>query len=66
METRIRSFAKAVTWRITGTLDTFLISWFVTGSPVFAVTIAASEVFTKIFLYWLHERGWNKIHWGIK
>ncbi len=26
--------------------------------------IAATEVITKILLYWLHERVWNRIKWG--
>jgi uncharacterized membrane protein len=60
MESSARSLAKAVTWRITGTLDTFLISWFVTGTPKIAAGIAATELLTKIFLYWAHERIWNR------
>ena len=49
---------KALSWRILGTLDTFLVTWFITGQPVLALTISAVEFFTKITLYWLHERAW--------
>ena len=59
-----RSLAKAISWRITGTLDTFLISWLITGELVLATGIAATEVVTKIALYWLHERAWNRVAWG--
>jgi uncharacterized membrane protein len=59
-----RSLAKAVTWRITGTADTFLISWLITGEPLLAGGIALTEVITKVFLYWAHERVWNRINWG--
>ena len=59
-----RSLLKAVTWRITGSLDTFIISWLVTGHAVMAATISAIEVFTKIFLYYGHERIWGHIRWG--
>lgn len=59
-----RSIAKAVSWRITGTLDTFVISWIITGSLSLAGGIAVTEVVTKIILYWLHERVWNRINWG--
>ena len=62
--TKSRSFAKALTWRTTGTLDTFLISWFITKKPIIAGAIASTEVLTKIFLYYFHERIWNKISWG--
>lgn len=65
-ETRFRSLAKAVTWRITGTVDTFVISWIITGQLVLASGIAFTEVMTKIFLFWAHERVWNKVKWGKK
>ena len=65
-ETSVRSLAKAISWRITGTLDTFLISWLVTGEILIASTIAFTEVITKIILFWAHERVWNRISWGRK
>ena len=63
-ESHRRSLAKAISWRVVGTLDTFLISWLVTGEPIVAAAISAIEVFTKIALFYLHERGWSKIRWG--
>jgi uncharacterized membrane protein len=63
-DTAIRSLAKAVSWRITGTIDTFIISWLITGQPLLASGIALTEIMTKIGLFWLHERAWTKIHWG--
>ena len=56
-----RSIAKTATWRITATLDTMLLAWFFTGSPAAAVTIGSLEILTKLVLYYLHERFWNKI-----
>lgn len=64
--TKSRSFIKAVTWRIVGTADTFFISYFITKKPFIAASIASMEVLTKTFLYYLHERGWNKVQWGRK
>jgi uncharacterized membrane protein len=61
-----RSFAKALTWRTTGTIDTFLVSWLITKQPFIAASIASVEVLTKIVLYYFHERVWNKIKWGRK
>jgi uncharacterized membrane protein len=52
------SFGKAVSWRIFGTLDTIFISFLITGKWSFAISIGGVEVFTKIFLYYLHERAW--------
>lgn len=62
--TRRRSAAKAITWRITGTLDTFLIAWLITKEPFVAGSIATLEVLTKTILYYFHERWWNKVSWG--
>lgn len=59
-----RSFAKAVSWRVTGTLDTMLISFLVTGKLKLAISIGFIEVFTKIALFYLHERLWNKLPFG--
>jgi uncharacterized membrane protein len=49
-EAHARSFAKAVSWRITGTLDTFIIGFIVTGKATIAGSIAAIELMTKIGL----------------
>jgi len=64
--TKSRSAAKAITWRITGTADTFLISLLITKKPIVAASIASLEVITKTFLYYFHERIWNRINWGRK
>ena len=63
-DTSIRSLIKAISWRITGTVDTFIISWIITGEILLASSIAFTEILTKIFLFWLHERVWNRISWG--
>ena len=63
-DTAVRSLAKAVSWRITGTIDTFLISWLITGQALIASGIALTEILTKVFLFWMHERVWNRIKWG--
>jgi uncharacterized membrane protein len=63
-DTAGRSLAKAISWRVTGTLDTFIISWIITGQIALAGGIALTEVITKVVLYWLHERVWNRVEWG--
>jgi len=63
-EKQYRSLTKAITWRVTGTLDTFIVSLLLTGEPKIAMSIASVEFFTKIILYYFHERVWNKISWG--
>ena len=63
-ETKRRSVVKAITWRTLGTLDTIVISYFLTGEIKTAISIGGIEVFTKMFLYFFHERIWNMIKWG--
>jgi uncharacterized membrane protein len=60
----IKSILKAISWRIVGTMDTILISYLLTGKINVALSIGSVEVFSKMFLYYLHERAWNAIHWG--
>jgi len=64
--TKQRSALKAISWRVIGTIDTFVISLLITNKPITAASIAGIEVLTKTFLYYFHERGWNKIKWGRK
>ncbi|WP_281543331.1 DUF2061 domain-containing protein [Maribacter aestuarii] len=63
-ERPIRSVAKAISWRVIGTLDTLLISYLFTGKVALAASIASIDFVTKMFLYFFHERLWNKINWG--
>lgn len=60
----IRSFIKAITWRVSATLDTFLLSFLITGRLDWASSIAIFEILTKSILYYFHERFWNKTKWG--
>jgi uncharacterized membrane protein len=62
---RVIAATKAVTWRIVGTLDTWVISFLVTGQATLAFSIASIEVFTKMVLYYFHERGWEAVKRGI-
>lgn len=59
-----RSLVKAVSWRVTGTLDTILIAWLITGQVKWALSIGFVELFTKIALYYVHERVWNRLSFG--
>jgi uncharacterized membrane protein len=60
-----RSIAKALSWRALGSIDTFVLSWIVTGNFVWAGSIASFEVITKMILYYIHERTWSHVKWGI-
>ncbi|MGH2648135.1 MAG: DUF2061 domain-containing protein [Ginsengibacter sp.] len=57
-----RHIAKAITWRIVGTIDTIILSWIITGNPMLGMQIGAVEFFSKILLYYAHERVWFKVN----
>lgn len=59
-----RSFTKGVSWRAVGTMDTIFISYLITGSTVNALKIGGLEIFSKIGLFYLHERIWARVKWG--
>jgi uncharacterized membrane protein len=63
-ERHSRSLVKGVSWRIVGTLDTFLWSLLVTHRPVDAGAIAGLETMTKVALFYAHERVWHLIDWN--
>ena len=60
-----RSIAKGISWRAVGALDTFLISLIITGRLLVSGSIGGTELITKVGLYYLHERLWTHIRWGL-
>ena len=65
MHSRKRSLVKTVTWRVVAAFDTFALSYIVTGSFAWAGSIVGLEAFTKMILYYTHERAWGHVSWGI-
>lgn len=57
-----RSVAKAITWRIIGTIDTTILTWIVTGNPLAGLKVGFLETVFKLLLYYFHERAWYHYH----
>lgn len=53
-----RHLAKTISWRTIGTLDTVLISYFITGEISYGIKIGTLEIASKMLLYYFHERLW--------
>jgi len=66
IETNKRSLIKGVSWRLMATTTTIIIVYLFFGQLDLAIMAGALETVAKIFLYYLHERGWNKIDYGKK
>ena len=58
--TRKRHLAKALSWRVVGTLDTIMLGWLISGDPAIGIKIGIAETLTKVFLFYGHERAWYK------
>lgn len=55
-----RHIAKTITWRVLGTIDTIVLAGLISGSWEVGLTIGGVEMFTKMVLYYIHERAWYK------
>ncbi|MCH7402511.1 DUF2061 domain-containing protein [Belliella kenyensis] len=60
-DSNFKSIVKSISWRLVGTIDTIVISYFITGQLKMAVSIGSIEVMSKIILYYFHERVWEKL-----
>lgn len=64
MDTRKRSIAKTFTFRIIATITTMVLVLVFTGNFALAGVIGVLDLVSKLIIYYLHERVWNKISWG--
>jgi uncharacterized membrane protein len=63
-ERKSRSFAKAISWRIVAFIVLGTISFLFTGSWEETAAITIVYTILQIFVYFLHERLWDRIQWG--
>jgi uncharacterized membrane protein len=64
LETRKRSVAKSISWRIFAGFITAGVVLAMTGKGDFAAKIGVIDTTVKLVIYFLHERVWNKINYG--
>lgn len=62
--TKVRSITKSFSYRIFGTLSSFAVAYVLTGKADLSALIAFWETVIKIYIYYMHERVWNKVRWG--
>lgn len=63
-ESRLRSLVKSVIYRVISIIGTGLLTWFITKDFKETVSITVAIQIFLLFLYYFHERIWNKIHRG--
>ena len=64
MESTKRSIAKSISWRLLATVITASIAWGITKQWELAATIGLADTTVKFFIYFAHERTWNRIDFG--
>ncbi|MFC1480177.1 DUF2061 domain-containing protein [Candidatus Omnitrophota bacterium] len=64
MDTRTRSLAKSITWRMISIVVLVTVAYFITGD--IKKTTGITVIFQVILaaLYYFHERAWAKVYWG--
>jgi uncharacterized membrane protein len=63
-DSAVRSLIKTISWRITGSSATFLITYLISGNFVMASSVAVAQMIANTILYYVHERIWNRVSWG--
>ena len=64
-ESNKRHVFKTFSWRFIGTIDTIILSWVISGNPFTGLKIGGAEVGTKMILYYLHEKLWYRVNFGL-
>ena len=61
---KMRSFFKALTWRIVASTITLISAILITSNLDWTLSIVIYEFINGILIYYVHERIWNKVNWG--
>ena len=64
VEGQPRTVSKILTWRVLITASIFVIPFIITGSFGSAALFAGIATLVNMFIFWAHERIWNRVTWG--
>ncbi len=64
VDTRLRAWAKSITWRVVGIFILGAIVWLATGKwkETWGITVVFHAI--RVVLYYYHERLWDRTAWG--
>lgn len=66
VELHSRSLVKSLTWRVIAILVTMIAVYLYNKDIKASLIVSLSANGVKMFLYYMHERIWNKINFGRK
>ncbi len=64
-ESHIRSILKGFTWRIIASVTTMTVVYAITGDLALVASVGLVDVVVKVLFYYLHERTWGRVKWGL-
>ncbi len=64
-ETHKRSIVKGISWRLIASVTTMVVVFIMTGNLALVASVGIIDVVAKVFFYYIHERTWGNIHWGV-
>lgn len=56
---------KGITWRVIASITTMTVVFLVTGDLALVASVGAVDILAKVLFYYLHERSWGKVKWGV-
>jgi len=63
-ETKKRSIAKTISFRVIATIITFIFVLLFTEDFQIAFSVGLIDASTKMIIYYYHERWWDHVRWG--
>jgi uncharacterized membrane protein len=66
MVSRKRHLAKAISYRLFGSITTALMVWAISGDLRVGLIFGPADFIIKVLLYYCHERLWVKSRFGIR
>ena len=64
MNSKTRSLAKTVTYRLISSAIGFLVVWALSDSVKTGAMFSVAELLYKPLQYYIHERIWQHVKWG--
>jgi uncharacterized membrane protein len=64
MNSKQRSLAKTITYRILSSTIGFLVVWSISNNIKTGAMFSAAELIYKPLQYYIHERIWQRVKWG--
>mgnify|MGYP003661746902 CR=1 FL=1 len=64
MNSKQRSIAKSITYRLISTATGFLVVWLLSKDVKTGAMFSIVELIYKPLQYYIHERIWQRVKWG--